>query len=108
MKKLLAAAAIFACFFGLTSCSRKSDIADITNIIEISGLVAEKGYAEEDFQDELLGQHRENIIHAWGDPDGMLSGFWGDIWYLSDESNKQIILYYDKDGIVENIRIAER
>ena len=108
MKKLLAAAAILACLFGLTSCSRKSGIADITSIVGISGLVTEKGFAKEDFQDELLGQHRDDVIHAWGEPDGMLSGFWGDIWHLSDESNKQIILYYDKDGIVENIRIAER
>lgn len=107
MKKLIITA-MFVCILLLSSCSTKSDSADVLDIAEISGLVTEKGYTEEDFQDELLGKNRDSIINAWGEPDGMLSGFWGDIWLLSDESDKQIILYYDQDGIIENIRIAER
>lgn len=107
MKKLIITA-MFVCILLLSSCSTKSDSVDVLDIAEISGLVTEKGYTEEDFQDELLGKNRDSIINAWGEPDGMLYGFWGDIWLLSDESDKQIILYYDQDGIIENIRIAER
>lgn len=107
MKKLIITA-MFVCILLLSSCSTESDSVDVLDIAEISGLVTEKGYTEEDFQDELLGKNRDGIINAWGEPDGMLSGFWGDIWLLSDESDKQIILYYDQDGIIENIRIAER
>lgn len=107
MKKLIITA-MFVCILLLSSCSTESDSVDVLDIAEISGLVTEKGYTEEDFQDELLGKNRDSIINAWGEPDGMLSGFWGDIWLLSDESDKQIILYYDQDGIIENIRIAER
>lgn len=31
----------------------------------------------------------------------MLYGLWGDTWYINDEQNQQITVYYDKDGIVE-------
>lgn len=65
-------------------------------------------YTQEQLEEKLLGLSEEDMHNSWGEPDGMLSGFWGDIWHLSDESNKQIILYYDKDGTVENIRIIER
>lgn len=108
MKKLLIFVSIFIFTLCVTSCSNKSGTADILGIAEISELITEKGYTEEDFQEELSGQHRDNIIHVWGEPDGMLSGFWGDIWHLSDENNQKIILYYDKDGVVENVRIAEK
>lgn len=108
MKKFIIITAMVACILMLSSCSGNSDSVDIVDIAEISGLVTEKGYTEDDFQDELLGKNRDSIINAWGEPDGVLSGFWGDIWLLSDESNKQIIIYYDQDGIIENIRIAER
>ena len=107
MKKFILLLLLVTCGLGLTSCSSKADEADIVDIMEISGLVTEKGYTEEDFQEELLGKDRNSIMTVWGEPDGFLSGFWGDIWHLSDESSKQIILYYDEDGIVENIRIAE-
>lgn len=108
MKKFVIFVSAFVCILCLVSCSGKSDDAGIINIREISGLVTEDGYTEDDFQEELFGQYREDIIGVWGEPDGMLSGFWGDIWHLSDESNKQMIIYYDKDGMVEDIRIAER
>ena len=35
-------------------------------------------------------------------------GSFGDVWYLSDESNKQIVVYYDKDGVIEHILLEER
>ena len=106
MKKLFIFVLVLVCISCFAGCSGKP--AGIRSIKEISGYVTEKGYTEEDFQEELSGQDREDIISAWGEPDGMLSGFWGDVWYLSDQSNKQIIVYYDSGGNVENIRIADR
>ena len=50
------------CSLGLTDCSGKSDKADITNIMEISGLVIEKEYTEEEFQDNVLGKNRDDIM----------------------------------------------
>lgn len=80
--------------FGLTGCG---DIADISKL---------KGYTEEELQDALMGKDRDDIVDAWGEPDGMLSGFWGDIWSLSDD-NRQIILYYNGDGNVEHVKVIE-
>lgn len=108
MRKFILFLLLLACGSGLTGCLGKSDKADILNITEISGLVTEKGYTEEEFQDNLLGKTRDDIIIAWGDPDGSLFGSFGDVWYLSDESNKQIVVYYDKDGVIEHILLEER
>lgn len=106
MRKIFLFVSVFICALCLAGCSKKSDSDDILTLKEINGLVTEKGYTENDCLEELSGRHEKEMAAAWGEPDGMLSGFWGDIWYLSDD--KQIIVYYDKDGAVENIRIAER
>ena len=108
MKKFILFLLLLACGLGLTGCLGKRDKADISNIMEISGLVTEKGYTGEDFRDNLLGKTRDDIIIAWGSPDGSLFGLFGDVWYLSNESKKQIVVYYDKDGVVEHILLEER
>ncbi|MCI8813232.1 MAG: hypothetical protein HFG12_08360 [Oscillibacter sp.] len=43
----------------------------------------------------LLGLPRQEILNAWGEPDGSLSGFFGDIYQL--ESGKCITVYYDPE-----------
>ena len=108
MKKIILFLLLLTCGLGLAGCLGKSDKADISNIMEISDLVTEKGYTVEDFQDNLSGRTRDDILIAWGDPDGSLFGLFGDVWYLSDERNKQIVVYYDKDGVVEHILLKER
>ena len=55
-----------------------------------------------------MGQTRDDIIIAWGDPDGSLFGLFGDVWYLSDESNQQIVVYYDEDRVAVHILLEER
>lgn len=105
MKRLVIFLLMLACVSGLSGCSGKEDIMDIAGI---TGLITEKGYTEADVQEELRGKSREDMIDAWGEPDGMLSGLWGELWHLSDYSNKEIILYYDEDGIIEDIKIADR
>ena len=106
MKKHIYLALILICILSLASCKSDETIGTI-DLKEVNTLVSEKGYTEEDLEEKLVGQHREDIINLWGEPDGMLSGFWGDTWRLSDESNQQIILYYDKSGVVEYIRIGK-
>ena len=41
----------------------------------------------------LLGLPRHRVLSAWGEPDGMLSGLFGDIYTL--DSGRQIVVYYD-------------
>ena len=73
---------------------RFMSIKSIVQLKEISGLVLEKGY-------EDIPQKR---IHAkWGKPDGHLSGFWGEIWFLNEEKDGRITLYYDEDGKVDDV-----
>ena len=43
----------------------------------------------------LLGLPRENILSAWGEPDGVLSGLFRDIYTL--ESGARIVVYYDTE-----------
>lgn len=105
MRKIILFVFVLTCTICLAGCASKSD-NNLMELSEVCALVAGKGYTEENFQEKLSGQSREDVIYLWGDPDGMLSGFWGDIWYLGDES-KQIILYYDKDGVVETVRVME-
>ena len=40
----------------------------------------------------LLGLPREDVLRAWGEPDGCLSGLFGDIYTL--ESGARITVYY--------------
>lgn len=55
------------------------------------------GMGQEAAQSALLGRERREILAAWGNPDGMLSGFFGDIYGL--ESGAQVIVYYDTDPL---------
>ncbi len=53
-------------------------------------------------EQEVLGTKREDILSAWGEPDGMLSGLFGDIFNL--ENGWYTILYYN--GYEEGIENA--
>ena len=79
---------------------------DTMELSEICEYVLEKGYTQEQIEEKLKGEFRNDIIASWGEPDGMLSGFWGDIWYLDDKDDMRITLYYDGDGYVTNVRIT--
>ncbi len=51
----------------------------------------------------LIGYQRDQLHSVWGNPQGMLSGFWGDIWEVDDETN--LIVYYDAEGIIEYVKV---
>lgn len=75
---------------------------------EVKALVSEKGYTGEKFKEKLSGLFNEDIIHSWGEPDGCLSGFWGEIWNLDDNGNRFITLYYDREGYVEDVVVGTK
>ena len=50
---------------------------------------------------------REELIGAWGEPDGMLSGMFGEIWELSEPEHR-LTIYYDMDSVVEYTLIQYR
>ena len=56
--------------------------------------------------EQIEGLPRDSIIEKWGKPDGMLSGFYGDIWELTDD--KRIIVYYSAESTVEQIKFSQK
>ena len=48
----------------------------------------------------VLGEKRADILSTWGEADGSLSGFFGDIFNL--DKNWSVILYYDTGLVGEN------
>ena len=102
---LILAVAIVA-IIKFTGFANKPDgSTDTMELSEVSGYVLEKGYTQDQIEEKLKGEFRNDIIASWGEPDGMLSGFWGDMWYLDDKDDMRITLYYDNEGYVMGVRI---
>lgn len=102
MKRLVEFILALICILGIVG---YIGIKDGTS--EILGLDEIEGLTQEELDNFLTGFSREKIHDSWGDPDSMLSGFWGDIYNVPD-SNKGLILYYDEDGMVERIVVIYR
>lgn len=105
MKKSIALVFALVCALSLIGCST-SGKTDFIELGEVSAFVSEKGYTAEDFEEKLIGQFHEDIIRSWGETDIQLSGFWGGSWYLDDNNDRYIALYYDANGYVEDIVIG--
>ena len=88
---------------GLVLGYRFMSTKDVVQLKEVSGLVLEKGYDSEDIKELLEGIPQKKMHAKWGNPDGHLSGFWGEIWFLNEEKDGRITLYYDEDGKVEDV-----
>ncbi len=61
----------------------------------------EKG--EDYTADRLSDYNHIQLAEAWGEPDGGLSGLWGDIWQA--DSSYSIIVYYDSNGFVNHVKL---
>lgn len=59
--------------------------------------------SDKELQDTLRGFSAEEIHAKWGEPNWELFGFWGDIYHFPG-SDRAIILYYDANGIINNIK----
>ena len=100
---IIVACVMIAVGIGTVLGHRFKNTKDIVQLKEIAGLVIEKGYDSEDIED-LMEDIPQKRIHAkWGKPDGHLSGFWGEIWFLNEEKDGRITLYYDEDGKVDDV-----
>ncbi len=101
MKKILAVSLVFVFCVGLWFWgyySRKSN----DNIPSKELMVSYCQNNGEDYAaEQLQGYKNTQLMEVWGEPDGSLFGFWGDIWEANDTYN--IIVYYDSDGIVEHV-----
>ncbi|MBQ7624158.1 MAG: hypothetical protein IJS65_02645 [Clostridia bacterium] len=53
----------------------------------------------------LKDKTEKEINDNWGKPDGMLSGFYGNIY---DYNDKSIVIYYDTDSIVTNVLVSDK
>lgn len=103
MKKILTV--LIACAL-LSGCNSGKTSSPET-LAEISDLVFNKGYGEEEVLEIVNGVYYEDLEERWGEHGG-LSGFWGDTWEIENDGNKkQIIVYYDSNGNVENVVIKE-
>ena len=74
---------------------------------EILPLEKVKECSQEKLNKQLIGILRADLLNVWGEPDGHLSGFWGDTWQLGNEKGEHIIVYYDQNGIIENVKVAD-
>ena len=53
----------------------------------------------------LKDKTEKEINENWGNPDGMLSGFYGDIYEYND---KRIVIYYDTDSKVTDVLVSDK
>lgn len=53
----------------------------------------------------LLGMTYDQIHERYGEPDGTLSGLWGDIYHMEDGT--EFIIYYDEDASVHIIKVGD-
>lgn len=82
-------------------------VPNIAELDEVSDLVFNKGYGEEEVLEIVNGVYYEDLAERWGEHGG-LSGFWGDIWVIENgESKKQIIVYYNRNGFAEHVIIDD-
>lgn len=102
MKKYIAPVLKLVFVVALTGCLSSADGTDnLPKLDEIADLT------QEQLDEKLTGLSQGDVHNSWGEPDGMLSGFWGDIYHVPDHC-ESIILYYDADGIVETIKVDNR
>lgn len=95
---LVVAAAIFTDWHNNLGARSMYDIPSQESVVA----AFEKGTYTVDSND-LIGYDRDQLHEIWGEPDSMLSGFWGDRWVVDDGAN--VIVYYAADGKIEYVKI---
>ncbi len=90
--------------------SRKS-IDNIPSKDLIVSCYLEKG---EEYASQMLnGYTRSQLLEAWGERQGLLSGFWGEIWDAED--NWYIIVYFQRedgygneDARIDRVKVSQK
>lgn len=105
MKRMLCFVLAAACVLGLAACKGNVDAEK-----EILTLVQTVEKTEEELTELLKDTDRDALIAAWGEPDGMLSGFWGDIWYTGTGC-RYVVVYYEEgqegQGLASDVKQGE-
>ncbi len=89
----VAAVGVICILVCLIAFSAKADADSIPQLAQV--------HSEYDTE-EVVGCTRKQLEERWGKPDGMLSGFFGDIWQVN--GNDEIIAYYDSDETVMDVK----
>ena len=58
---------------------------------------------EEFVLNQFKGCTRGELVQKWGNPDGSLFGFYGDIWSITE--NESLVVYYSAESTVEHIKL---
>ena len=95
---LVVALAIFTDWYGNLGVRSMYDIPSKESVVS----AFEEGNYTVDSND-LIGFDRNQLHEIWGEPDSMLSGFWGDRWKVDDGTN--VIVYYGAGGEIEYVKI---
>lgn len=95
MKKFSAAVFLWACLLCLTACSPNP--GDIPALRQLA-LETPAGVNR-----ALEGTTREALVRAWGEPDGMLSGLYGDVWRFGEDG--RLIVYYDAESRFQEAKL---
>ena len=61
--------------------------------------------SSEEATNVLKGKTEKEIHDHWGEPDSMLSGFYGDIYVYND---KLIVIFYDDGEVVTDVLISDK
>ena len=64
------------------------------------------GMSEAALTKALKGADRDAVLQSWGEPDGALSGMFGEIYGLP--GGAFVIVYYGPDHVVENVKLAAK
>lgn len=97
---VVVALAIFTDWYGNLGVRSMYDIPSKESVVSA---FEEGNYTIDD--NDLIGFDRDQLHYIWGEPDGMLSGFWGDRWKLDDGTN--VIVYFAADGKIEYVKIDQ-
>ena len=88
----------------------KRRVEEAARILDITHLLDRKPKALSGGQKQrvALGRaivRKPKVFQKWGKPDGTLSGFYGDIWAITE--NESIVVYYSANSIVEHIKLQQ-
>ncbi len=86
MKKIVCTL-LCALMLALTGCGKDIPALDTVGIDNL-----------ETIQTEFADCTRKDLIKAWGNPDGTLSGLYGDVWDLEEDPAAYLTVYYNTDG----------
>ena len=95
-------AVLVATAFAIHFINFKTEIPNI----ELVSLQLQLDKKNEEFVlNQFKGCTRGELVQKWGNPDGSLFGFYGDIWSITE--NESLVVYYSAESPVEHIKLHQ-